>query len=200
MQKANKGIQIEDLLSQINIGENVPIELSQKLTPLTLKKNKDFVSFNEPMNKIGVLFKGLLIAKYFDEKGDEYVSKFYYPEGDYLVVDFNAFKKKEKTKERIYAFEDSILMVISRHDYFEIKEKNPDISRLSNLLAEESYLKALERIRTLQKTCNKEKIKKFKSEHSAIMSKLNLKDIASYLGMSRNIYAKNLKEIEDRTI
>ena len=187
-----------DLTKFLN-NSDIPIEIIQELTdrftPLNIKKGGFFIHHKEKMNKIGILIDGILVSRYISEKGDKVASKFYFSDGDFIVADYNCFIKQLDSDEEIQAIEESRLLTISYEDFNSLIENHQYFLKLVYEYAESGYLKALGRIRDLQILDKEQIIRKFLKTHKTIFDKLPVKDKASYLGMHRNIFTKKLKEI-----
>jgi hypothetical protein len=63
------------------------------------------------------------------------------------------------------------------------------------ILAEESYIQALERIHSFQSLNAEQRIRKFFDEYPDLGKKLQRQHIASYLGIHRNILTRFLYKI-----
>ena len=186
---------IENLLKENNIPEKAIIELSNKFQALTIKENDFFVQYGEKMNKIGILYEGVLVSRFTNSEGKEVASKFYFLNGNILVVDYYSFINKLKSDEEIQAIENSKLLIIDYDDFKYLIKEYPILQNIIKDFAEQSYLKALDRIRDFQLLNAKERIEKFIKSHKDIINKVMIKDKSSYLGMTRNIYTNNFKKI-----
>jgi len=186
---------ITQIIKQSGLSEKAIMELSNKLKPQIVEAKDYFVRYGDKMNKLGILYEGVLVSRYSDEKGNEIVSKFYFPEGDYLVTDYYSFRNNIRSNEEIRAVEKSIILVLKSEDFKYLTQQYPSLQNFVMQFAEDSYLKALTRIRDFQLLNAKERIKKFLITHEAIVNKVMVKDKASYLGMTRNIFTNNMKKV-----
>jgi len=186
---------IEKILSENNIPKDAIIELSGKFQAQIIKENDFFIQYGKRMNKIGILYEGLLISRYTNNEGKEVASKFYFPKGDNLVVDYYSFINQLNSDEEIQAIENSKLLTINYDDYNFLIKEFPQLQNMIKEFAEQSYLKALNRIRDFQLLNTKERIRKFIKTHNPIINRVMIKDKSSYLGMTRNIYTNNLTKI-----
>lgn len=186
---------IKEILQKSRFPEKLINELANYLSPLEIKKNKYFVKYGEKVNRIGILFEGALVSRYSSEEGKEVASKFYFLGGDNIVVDYSGFKNQLGSKEEIQALDDSKLLTLKYSDFYSILDKYPEFGNLISQYAESSYLKALSRIRDFQFLNAKARVQKFILTHRNISSIIPIKDKASYLGISRNVFTQKLKEI-----
>ncbi len=188
-------INAKQFFSRYKIEPRVIEDLTKRIKFSTIKKGKYFINYGEKMNRIGILLSGLLVSRYETESGDEIVSKFYYPQGDIIVVDYQSFKKQSSSNEAIRASEDSYLMTLSYDNFNSLLNNHSSLKEMALSFLEESYLNALERIRSLQILSREQRIRNFMEAHPILMQKITATDKASYLGMHRNIFSKKLKSL-----
>lgn len=182
-------------LRQIGLPEEAIMEFSSRLKPEVIEAKDYFVKYGEKMNKIGILYEGVLVSRYSDNEGNEITSKFYFSEGDNLVTDYHSFKNNLESDEEIRAIEKSKMLILKQEDFKYLVQKYPLLQNLVIKFAEDSYIKALMRVRDFQLLNTKERVKKFLNTHKAIVNKVMIKDKASYLGMTRNIFTENMNKI-----
>jgi signal-transduction protein with cAMP-binding, CBS, and nucleotidyltransferase domain len=185
---------ITQIIEQSGLPKEAIMEFSKRLKPEIIEAKDYFIRYGEKMNKLGILYEGVLVSRYSDENGNEIVSKFYFPEGDNLVTDYYSFKNNIESSEEIRAIEKSKMLVLKNEDFKHLIQRYPSLQNLVIRFAEESYLKALSRIRDFQLLNAKDRIKKFLVTHESIVNKVMVKDKASYLGMTRNIFTDNMKK------
>lgn len=185
-QKINSRYRITiDLLKQV--------ELKNK--PVFLKKGESFIQYNEKMQKIGILISGLLYATYVSDSGIEWISRFFYPPDNFIVSNHRSFFLGKDSSESIKAYEDSELIYIEREEFKYLLDNHPTFERTVRILAEESYIQAMERIHSFQSLNAEQRIRKFFEEHPDLGKKLQRQHIASYLGIHRNILTRFLYKI-----
>lgn len=78
--------------SKYRVSPAALLDLSKRIRSVKLSKGSYFINYEEKMNKIGVLLDGILVSRYSTEDGKEITSKFYYPQGNIIVVDYYCFK------------------------------------------------------------------------------------------------------------
>lgn len=168
-------------------------ELKNK--PLILKKGESFLNYEEKIQKIGILINGLLYSTYLSENGIEWISRFFFPPNNFIVSNHRSFYQRKKSNEAIRAYEDSELIVIEREEFKHLLDSNRKFERTVRILAEESYIQAMERIHSFQSLNAEQRIRKFFDEHHELGQKLQRQHIASYLGIHRNILTRFLYKI-----
>jgi len=182
-------------LNQIGLNPKVIIELSKRLKPLKINKNDAFIQAGERMDRIGILLNGLLVSRYVSDEGKEIASNFYYPQNEIIVVDFESFKNQSITEETIVAIETSHLLVLSYYDFQDLIQEYPTFQKYIFDVFDENHFKAIERLRDFQSLKAIDRVRKFTESHGEIIGKLMVKDKASYVGVSRNIFTTFLKKL-----
>ncbi|WP_372775272.1 Crp/Fnr family transcriptional regulator [Mangrovibacterium sp.] len=170
-------------------------EFFKNRQPIQLKKGETFLNYGDPNRKLGILLSGLLYASYTSESGHEWISRFFYIPDNGIVSSHETFMTGGESNEVIRAYEDSELICIERNEYEELLETNPELHRLVRIMAEESYVQALQRVHTLQSLSASQRVKLFVKEHSQIVSRVQRQHVASYLGIHRNIFTRILNKI-----
>ncbi len=169
------------------------VELKNKLS--VLKKGDSFINYDEKTQKIGILISGLLYSTYIAESGTEWVSRFFFPPNNFIVSNHRSFYLGKNSSESIRAYEDSELICIEKEEFKYLLDHNSKFERTVRILAEESYIQALERIHSFQSLNAEQRIRKFFEEYPELGKKLQRQHIASYLGIHRNILTRFLYKI-----
>lgn len=186
---------IENILTQYGISLETFKRMTKHLKPLILKKGEVFIQSGKRNSKIGILLNGLLTATYISEKGKEEVSRFYYTSKNFIISNHESFFYDKYSTETIKANEESQIYVIEKNELLNIYKTNSDFEKIGRVLAEESYISAINRIHELQSLTGKERVEKFVIHNKELLNKVNKQDIASYLGINRNDYSKYLSEV-----
>ncbi|HKI89327.1 MAG TPA: Crp/Fnr family transcriptional regulator [Draconibacterium sp.] len=169
------------------------LELKNK--PVLLKKGETFIDYGEQAKKIGILISGLLYATYVSDSGSEWISRFFFPPNNFIVSNHRGFNTGKSSAESIKAYEDSELLYIEKEEFKTLLDTNPKFERTVRILAEESYIQAMDRIHSFQSLNAEERIRKFFTENPELGKKLQRQHIASYLGIHRNILTRFLYKI-----
>ncbi len=178
---------------------NITIELLKQVElrnkPVILKKGDSFINYGEKTQKIGILISGLLYSTYISENGTEWISRFFFPPNNFIVSNHRSFYLGKNSSESIRAYEDSEMICIEKEEFKFLLDSNRKFERTVRILAEESYIQAMERIHSFQSLNAEQRIRKFFDEHSELGKKLQRQHIASYLGIHRNILTRFLYKI-----
>lgn len=183
------------VISRYNLTLGQINELPLDHKKIILKKGESFLDYGEQTKKIGILISGLLYATYISESGTEWISRFFYPPNNFIVSNHHGFYFGRNSAECIKAYEDSQLVYIKKDEFKELLDKNHQFERTVRILAEESYIQAINRIHALQSLNAKQRIEQFLRENNVLAAKLQRQHIASYLGIHRNIFSRILNSI-----
>ncbi len=160
-----------------------------------LKKGETFVGYGEKDRKIGILLDGLLYASYLAESGTEWISRFFFPPNNFIISNLREFTQGKSSTESIRAYEDSKIICIEKEEFKSFLDTNHKFERTVRILAEEGYIRAMDRIRSFQSLNAEARIRKFFHENPELGAKLQRQHIASYLGIHRNILTRFLYQI-----
>lgn len=182
---------IKELLGKNGVAvENIE-KIISALKPMNLKKGEVFSQTGKRTNKLGILIDGLLLAKYETPNSkNDIISRFYYSPRNIIVASFESFYHGTISNETIEAVEDSYLTIINKEDLFNLYNEIPEMNIIGRLMAEQSYIFALQRIHQLQGMKVKERIEDFYKCHPELANRLQIQQICSYLGTNRNALAK----------
>jgi CRP-like cAMP-binding protein len=183
------------VISRYNLTLELLHKLELKNKPTILKKGESFIDYGEKTQKIGILISGLLYSTYMAESGTEWVSRFFFPPNNFIVSNHRSFYLGKNSTESIRAYEDSELIYIEKEEFKYLLDHNSKFERTVRILAEESYVQALERIHSFQSLNAEQRIRIFFDEYPELGKKLQRQHIASYLGIHRNILTRFLYKI-----
>ena len=144
---------------------------------------------------MGILFGGILYAYSTNKNGEKNISRFFYLPDNVIVVNLESFIHDIKSEETIECFEDAYMVTIEKTELNKLYEEIPQLNSIGRLLAEDSYIKALRKIKLLQTKNAKDRILVLREQSPELFKKLPSSYIASYLGMHRNTYNKAFSSI-----
>lgn len=183
------------VISRYKITLELLEQFDLKNKPFILKKGEPFLDYGEKTQRIGILIRGLLYSAYIAESGTEWISRFFFPPNNFIVSNHRSFYMGKNSSESIRAYEDSELICIEKDEFKYLLDHNSQFERTVRILAEESYIQAMERIHSFQSLNAEQRIRKFFEEYSDLGKKLQRQHIASYLGIHRNILTRFLYKI-----
>lgn len=183
------------VISRFNVTLELIDQLELKNKSVLLKKGEAFIDYGEKTKRIGILISGLLYASYVSDTGAEWISRFFYPPNNFIISNHDGFYFGKNSTEAIRAYEDSELVYIEKEEFKNLLDNNRRFERTVRILAEESYIQAMERVHSFQSLNAEDRIKKFFDENPELGKKLQRQHIASYLGIHRNILTRFLYKI-----
>lgn len=182
---------ISNFLKQHHLSDEGIGEVLAHIESVEVKRGKAFSKRGSVCKQVGILIGGLLYASYQPLNGkDEKVSRFFYQPKNMVVTSFESYQREVPANESIIAIEDSYLMCIEKRYLEQLYQRNPQVNYLGRKMAEDSYIKALQRIHNLQALSNFERVKEFKGHHLDLYNRVKSSQLASYLGMSRNRFTQ----------
>ena len=182
-----------EFLEKYNLPPRHIDAIQSAFTPLQLGKGEKFSEFGKVCTRIGILMNGLLFAAYDKENSaKEIISRFFYSPSQIFVTSFESFSKASKSNEHITAIEPSFLFCIDRKDLEGIYNSFPETNLIGRLIAEQSYIQALQRAHALQALNAEERLADFFRVHPHLFNRVQRQHITSYLGINRNALSEHM--------
>lgn len=185
---------IKPILTKYEINDTDISIIIKKLRLLKLSKGEEFCKKGEFCDKIGLLLEGLLYAHFDVNEDKPNVSRFFYTPDYVVVTNFESFKQQNKSKESIEALEDCIMVYLTAKDLEEIYAISNTFNQVGRLIAEESYIYALQRIHVLQTMNSEQRIEHFFDKQGHLYNRTSKKHLSSYLNVNRNAISSFLKK------
>ena len=168
------------------IGADFPFEDIEILASNTVIKNYSpdeyFLRAGESSRRMGFVADGLFRIFYTDFAGKDYTKNFK-STGQFMAAQASLLLKTP-SKLNIQALEDSTVICINYDDILQIAEQSFSWQRLLRKQAETDYLEKEQRESDLLFYDARKRYQNFKMEHPDWDNKIQLRYIASYLGMS----------------
>jgi len=158
-------------------------ELRKILTIRKIRKDEYAFNFNEKINAISYVYKGLFRVFAINQNGEEFNKNFFWESRIY--GDMIALLDNKETQTSIQALEDSIVVEITHDKYRQLLYKYNDLKMYHIYYLEKHWI--------FQKDNNTyslvledayERYKRFLKEYGHIEKRLSQYHIASYLGIS----------------
>lgn len=154
--------------------------ISSKFETKAYKKGELLLEEGKICNHLSFLENGLL--RFFIWKDGETVTKFF-TEAPYIFTSQRSFNQRLPSKENIEALEDSLVRQISHADQKELL-KIPVWNTLAQKITQEVQFYTENILEELQNTTAEERYKLLLENRSELLMKVQLKHLASYLGVT----------------
>lgn len=175
-----KLIQTINQFSKINKIQLAKIEAISKNT--TVGKNDVLQNIGHTCKTLYFVESGLLRIFYLKDGND--ITESFETENSFVARAESLFSNSPSQKG-IQALEKTELISINTQKLFDLFEENPEIERLFRKIIELSYVKTIQRIESLQFHTAEERYLNLLNEFPEIIQRVQLKHIASYLGITQ---------------
>ena len=157
-------------------------------------KNEIILRRNSICKSQYFITKGVLVAYEIDKKGEEHVIQIGLENS--WIGDLESYTKNIKCNRIIKADCDCELLLLDQINYKKLLENFPVFEKLFRILFQNAYIHQTQRISMMLKTDMKSRIKYFFEKNENLIGKVELKIIASYLGMSPETLSRLKKSID----
>lgn len=147
-----------------------------------VEKNKDLHPVGHTCRNIYFVKKGLLRIYYYKD-GLDITESFEFEHS--MVARADSLFNAAPSQKGIQAIEKSTLIAINSALLFNLYDEHHDIERLFRKIFENAYVQTVHRIESLQFHTAEERYKNLLDESGEIISRVPLKHIASYLGITQ---------------
>jgi CRP-like cAMP-binding protein len=172
---------LDFLNSIIPVSENLKNRLDTILRTAEFKKKTVLLKEGQISNYIYFIESGLLRVYYI--KDDKEICSGLVCEGG-LAIAVKSFFKREKSDEFIETIEDTRVQYMSYEELERLYIDFPEYNIVGRKLITEYYVKSEERNFLLRKQTAQEKFQYFQKHFGHLMSRVQRKDIASYIGIN----------------
>ncbi len=177
-----------------------------KLNDVTQSELAEFLTdFQEIMNKNSLLKNHILHKEdmvcnhlYLVERG--IARAYYYKEGKDITAHFavenetitaiDSFIQRKRSRYNIELLEDSEIISISRDDMNQLLKSKPQYEKIFRLFLEQIYVDLAERLEDLQFNTARERYDKLVENSPDLLQRVNLKHIASYIGITQETLSR----------
>jgi CRP-like cAMP-binding protein len=165
---------------------------------LELKKKDLYIRKGAPWNKFGLLISGSVFSYYFNEKGEQVITGFYFPPDHYIIVDYESSVFEKNISECYECFDDAVVLSFDTKEVYKLFDKIPDLHKVRLALAENRYFCSLSTIKLLKTSNANKKVKELFKQAPELFAMFPHSFIASYLGLHRNTYRKALVSLNKK--
>ena len=172
---------LDFLNSIIPVSEDLKIRLLSILNPAEFKKKTVLLKEGQVSNYIYFIESGLLRIYY--TKDDKEICSGLICEGG-LAISVKSFFNREKSDEVIETIEDTRVQYISFQELERLYADFPEFNIVGRKLITEYYVNSEVRNFLLRKQTAQEKFQFFQKHFGHLISRVQRKDIASYIGIN----------------
>lgn len=170
------------------------LEICQRFfVPGALKKKQFLLREGEVCNRLAFVEKGALFSYSTTPKGAQNVIQFAF-EG-WWIADLYSFFTREPSKLTIEALEDSELYFIDRSNHEQLLAQLPKYETYTRLLYQNAYIALQRRLESTIGLTAEEKYRRLLDQYPALLHRMPLQLIASYLGVTPETLSRIRKQI-----
>lgn len=156
--------------------------------PQNISKKEFLLEQGEVCKFEGFVLEGCFRIFTIDKKGNE--NTLYFAAKDWWLMDIDSFMNQSTSELNIQALEDSRVLLINRTDKLALYESMPVVEKLFRVMSQKALVAWQRRLVRNHCQTAKERYTYFVAQYPTIASKLQDKQIASYLGISHEFLSK----------
>ena len=174
-----------------DIGES---DLTNLLTDFQNIINKKSFSKNELIHEEGKICDYLFliekgIARSYYHKDGKDITAHFSVENDTITA-IDSFIQRKKSRYNIELLENSDVILISHQDLHKLLQNKPHYEKFVRIFLEQIYIDLAERIEDLLFHTAKERYEKLVKNKPNLLQRVNLKHIASYIGITQETLSR----------
>lgn len=170
------------LSTQTELGQDAIHSICSLAMPRSLRRNENVFSAGEICHTKIFVVRGLLRTFSTSDDGSEHIVQFA-PELSW-TLDAESYDKREPSRVAIGAVEQSDVLLWNKTDFDHLLKTIPLLKNYAELIISRNMYYSRQRILTTLSATPEEKYAEFVSTFPGLLSRLPLRMIASYLGMS----------------
>jgi CRP/FNR family transcriptional regulator, anaerobic regulatory protein len=182
---------IEKLIERLNGLHPMSEALKERIITITKiskhPKKTILLKDGDVNNYICMVISGLVRSYYINE-GKDITSRFM-DEG-FIITSWISFYTRKPGNEFIETQEDTILACVHYKDIQKLYDEFPEFNIIGRKQVEYSFYMAELRTRMLRKHTAEEKYKFFLENHAALLQRVSLKHVATYLGINEETLSR----------
>ena len=156
--------------------------LAEICREVTFQKGEDIQKIGHTCKILYFVKKGVVRVYYFKDEID--ITESFEFENAFVARAESLFTGKPSRKG-IQAIENTSLIAINSDKLFQLFDSHPDLERLFRKIIENSYVKTVNRIESLQFNTAEERYTALVKENRDILKRVPLKYVASFLGITQ---------------
>ena len=151
-------------------------------TIVTIKKNKDLQPIGHTCKTIYFIKKGAARIYYFKD-GIDITESFFFENS--IIARVESLFTGKPSRKAIQILDDAEIIAINANQLFKLYDTFPEIERLFRKIFEAAYVETVNRIEGIQFHTAEERYKALINEAPNVLQRVNLKYVASYLGITQ---------------
>jgi len=148
----------------------------------SISKNGYFIFADNYSRQIGFNVKGLFRSYYIDGNGRDYTN--YFIEENNILLAYEGYLSKEPSKEFIEAVEDCEILIADLIDFEKLLNEDELIRDFFSIILNKYSIMKEKRKSSFELLDNSERYEKFLEQYPGLEERINLSQLASFLGMS----------------
>lgn len=150
--------------------------------PETYSAKQMFVEQGKISKLVGFIQSGMFRSFVYDEDGNDITTKFYLP-GE-ILMSFYSFNNQKPARENIIALEDSELAMATFEKMKQLSKELPTWQQMVKKIDGLKHSQMMKRAIDFQTLTAKERYLKFCKKYPEVIKKVQLRHIASFLGIN----------------
>lgn len=184
---------IEYILQFGNLNQQQIDLISKKATELKFQKDEYFSEAGKISKQVGFILEGITRVCYYDNKGEE-ITKYFIEENN-LVVDLESFDNEIPSTAYVQAITDCRLIIFSKKDWKELLNTIIGWDTIVHKITSKALMQKVERRSPLVSEDATTRYLKFLEIYPAVVNRIPLAYIASYLGITQSSLSRIRKNI-----
>ncbi|SHM86855.1 cAMP-binding domain of CRP or a regulatory subunit of cAMP-dependent protein kinases [Chitinophaga jiangningensis] len=166
--------------------------IASKATELTLRKGEHFSEAGRIPKQVGFVVEGVIRGYYYDDKGDE-ITRCFISEGS-LVADYVNFEANTPTSEFLQACTDCRLLLFSKHNWEDLSREIEGWDTIKNKMVQRCMYQKSRKGPVISQDATT-RYMTFMKNYPAVINRVQLAHIASYLGVTQQSLSRIRKNI-----
>lgn len=154
----------------------------QKFRPRLYRKKQYVLQEGDTCTQFNFVVRGCLRMYKIDEQGSIHILQF--AAENWWIIDLGSFHSEKPSELNIDAFEDTMILQISRTDLISLYLQAPKFDRIFRVLIENSFVSLQKRLLQNISSTAEERYQSFLDTYPHLVNRLPQTQIASFLGIT----------------
>jgi CRP-like cAMP-binding protein len=185
---------IQEFMRRFGVDDETLTLFCARLSHKRVEKKEFFVRQGETCRHIAFINEGLL-RLYYDVEGEEHVRQFHFEQS--FCSEYQSFLTERPALMSLQALEDSSLLLISRHDLYDLFQRSREFERLGRVLAEQAFIFVSQRFASMLLESPEERYQHLIQERPKVIQRVPQYMIASYLGITPEALSRIRKRLAE---